>query len=315
MPADLVVDATGRNTPVPGMLEALDVPGLVEERTPRGFRYYTRHFHSTDGSPELPAFPLEHHETISTIALPGDSGTWSLVLGVSAWDKELRALHDAGAWHRAVALFPSIAHWADGVPITGVQAMAGTETRHRTMLVDGNPVVTGLLSVGDAWATTNPMFGLGISMGLVHAAALRDVVRELGLDEPHNLALRFDEVAEDALMPFYRFVRDWDRHRLAEIEAEIAAQPAARSGSRRHGSPYEPDDDGWTLGNALNAAKLSDPDLLRALADMGSMLVTPEAVIGRSGMVETIIATGGGSPRYPGTGPSRADLLTAIGAF
>jgi hypothetical protein len=91
VPADLVVDATGRKTPVPGMLEALDVPGPVEERTPRGFRYYTRHFHSTDGSvPGLPAFPLEHHETISTIALPGDSGTWSLVLGVSAWHKEGR---------------------------------------------------------------------------------------------------------------------------------------------------------------------------------------------------------------------------------
>lgn len=48
---------------------------------------------------------------------------------------------------------------------------------------------------------------------------------------------------------------------------------------------------------------------------MGSMLATPDEVIGRPGMVEKIIAASGGAPRYPGTGPSRADLLTAIGAF
>lgn len=66
---------------------------------------------------------------------------------------------------------PGDRHLTADVPITGVPAMAGTESRHRRLVTGGGPVVTGLLSVGDAWAATNPMFGLGMSVGVVQAVS------------------------------------------------------------------------------------------------------------------------------------------------
>ena len=60
-------------------------------------------------------------------------------------------------------------------------------------MVDGEPVVTGLAALGDAWACTNPSLGRGASIGLLHACALRDLLREVSPDEPERLARRFDE--------------------------------------------------------------------------------------------------------------------------
>jgi 2-polyprenyl-6-methoxyphenol hydroxylase-like FAD-dependent oxidoreductase len=47
--------------------------------------------------------------------------------------------------------------------------------RHRRHVVDGEPVITGLAALGDAWACTNPSLGRGASIGL-HACALRDLL-------------------------------------------------------------------------------------------------------------------------------------------
>ena len=54
--------------------------------------------------------------------------------------------------------------------------MAKIEDRIRSLVVDGRPVATGVLTVGDSWACTNPSVGRGISIGMLHAVALRDTL-------------------------------------------------------------------------------------------------------------------------------------------
>src|SRR6185436_12603882 len=145
--ADLVVDATGRRSPVTGMLAAIGARRPDEEKEDCGFVYYARHFRSADGScPPARERLLQHFEGVSILTLPCDSGTWG-----------------------------------DAQAITGVQVIAGIEDRHRRHVVDGEPVVTGLVAVGDAWACTNPSLGRGASLGLLHALTLRDAVREAGV--------------------------------------------------------------------------------------------------------------------------------------
>ncbi|MEV1076989.1 FAD-dependent oxidoreductase [Streptomyces sp. NPDC050211] len=206
--ADLVVDAGGRNSPLGGMLRDLGAPGPVEERAENGFLAYTRYFRSPDGRlPKMPVWRVAHYDSVTTVAIEGDAGTWALSVGVSRRDRALRGLHETGAWHRAVALFPDVAYLAEeGEPISGIMAMSGMESRHRRFVIDGRPVATGVLSVGDAWATTNPLFGLGMSMGALHATALRDLLRTAGPDEPEKLALRFDEFTGP---PWPRSSRAW----------------------------------------------------------------------------------------------------------
>ena len=222
---DLVVDAAGRRSPVSGMLEAIGARRPAEEREDCGFVYYTRHFRSADGRrPAERDMLLQHFESVSLLTLPGDSGTWGVAFITSARDKQLRALRDVPAWEAALALFPTIAHWGVGQPITDVQVIAGIEDRHRR-LVDGQPVLTGLVAVGDAWACTNPSLGRGASIGLLHACALRDLLREVNPGDPGGLVRRFDEITQTTVEPLYRATLQFDRHRLAEIDGEITGKP------------------------------------------------------------------------------------------
>ena len=64
----------------------------------------------------------------------------------SAKDSALRALKDKDVWTTAVKSYPLVAHWLDGEPIDDqIAVMAKMEDRHRTFVVDGTPVATGVL--------------------------------------------------------------------------------------------------------------------------------------------------------------------------
>ena len=70
------------------------------------------------------------------------------------------------------------------------------------------PVATGVLAVADSWACTNPSLGRGASIGLMHAVALRDLLRVASFDFPMELAQRWHEVTESTVEPYYRATLD-----------------------------------------------------------------------------------------------------------
>ncbi|GIF58884.1 FAD-dependent oxidoreductase [Asanoa iriomotensis] len=296
--ADLVVDCGGRRSALPAWLVAAGAQPPVEEREPCGFVYYGRHFRG-----ELPALRtnlLQAHDSMGVLTLPGDNGTWSVVLVTHARDKAMRALRDPACWDRALALYPYAAEWADGEPITGVDVMAGIEDRYRRLAVDGAPVATGVVMVGDAWACTNPSVGRGAAIGLLHARLLRDTLREVDPAEHDKLARRFDEVTARVMEPMYRATIWLDRHRLAELEADLA------------GLPYRPDDPRWGASKALFAASLHDPDLTRAYSALSSFIAGPDEVFATPGVRERVVTLGGGAPQYPLPGPTRVELLSTM---
>ena len=155
--------------------------------------------------------------SVSVLTLPGDNGTWSVVITTASRDRQLRALREPDRWDAALARYPLAARWRDGEPITGVDVMAGLEDRHRRLVVGGVPVATGIVAVGDAWACTNPSLGRGASIGLMHACVLRDVLRDVGADgisgDPEKLVRRFDEVTAAVVEPLYRATLWFDRGR------------------------------------------------------------------------------------------------------
>jgi 2-polyprenyl-6-methoxyphenol hydroxylase-like FAD-dependent oxidoreductase len=298
---DLVVDAGGRRSPIGAMLEAAGGRRPVEVRDDSGFVYYSRHFRSVDGTvPSLAATVLEHFDSVSLLTLPCDNGTWAIAFTTSAGDTALRRLRDSSVWHAALDLYPTAAHWGDGEPITDVQVIGAIEDRSRRFVVDGAPVVTGMVAVGDAWACTNPSLGRGTSIGLLHACALRDLLQEVGPDEADKLVRRFDEVTDSTVGELYRMTLGFDRHRLAEIEGDIA------------GRPYHTADPTWAIAKAIDAAKFRDPDVLRARLAIGSLLATPPEVLAQPGLLGSVISLGANEPRYPMPGPTRAELLTTI---
>ncbi len=300
--ADIVVDAAGRRSSLPAMLAAIGARAPEDEVEDSGFMYYGRHFRSGDGS--IPPLMCGIHMpwgTVSTLTLPADNGTWGLAFVTSAKDPALRRLKDVDTWMRTWRSFPLVAHWADAEPLDDqVAVMAKIEDRHRSFVVDGTPVATGVLAVGDSWACTNPSLGRGASIAFMHAVALRDLLQVASIDFPVELAQRWHEVTQAQVAPYYRATVAFDRHRLAEIDAGIDAKP------------YDPGDPQYEMSQALVSAARKDPELFRALLEIVGVLECPDDVLARPGVFEKVVELGANWRDVPVLAPTRDELLAIV---
>ena len=304
IPADLVVDMSGRRSALPGWLQDIGARPPGEELEDSGLVYFGRHFRSADGSvPPLFGAPQIHWGTISSLTLPADNGTWSVVVVTAAKDTALRPLREADRWEAVVRGLPLVAHWLDGTPIDdGVQVMARLEDRYRRFAVDGQPVATGVVAVADSWACTNPTNGRGASIGLLHALTLRDQLRAVGLDDPAAFAGAFHAATAETVEPWYRATLTSDRHRLGEIEAGI------------RGVAYDSPDPAYQLEKALDLALQQDPECLRASLDTRLVLRTPEDVFARPGLRDKTLRLGSHWRDEPPFGPTREQILSLVSA-
>jgi hypothetical protein len=284
------------------MLAALGARAPDEELEDSGFFYYGRHFRGADGAiPPMLCGLLMPWGTVSTLTLPCDNGTYGLGIITSAKDPALRSLKDPETWMRTWRSFPLVAHWADGEPLSdSVDIMTKIEDRHRSFVVDGMPVATGVLTVGDSWACTNPSLGRGAAIGLMHAVALRDMLDVASLDLPLELAQRWHAVTDATVEPYYRATLDFDRHRLAEIDAGI------------DGKEYEPDDPKWDGFQSLAAAGSKDADVFRALLETLGVLSYQDEVMGRPGMADKVRELGADWRDQPTHAPTREELLAIV---
>jgi 2-polyprenyl-6-methoxyphenol hydroxylase-like FAD-dependent oxidoreductase len=295
--ADLVVDAGGRRSALPDWLASVGARCPLEEVADSGFVYYARHYRSADGAmPPMMGPPLQAYESVSWFTGVADNGNWSVVLIGSANDRALRRARDVATWERITRSYPLIAHWIDAEPVTGVDVIAKIEDRVRHLDGPEGPVATGVVAIGDASACTNPSVGRGASIGLLQATCLRDVLR-LAVTDPVELIRAWYATTDWVVTPFVRETLDFDRHRLAEIDAQI------------RGERYETDDPGWNLGQKLRAAAATDPELLRAAMSVMSLLDRGADVMRQNGILDKVLAadSSGGFP-----GPGRAQLLDLV---
>ena len=300
--ADLVIDATGRESRSHEWLRAIGARAPYEERADSGFAYYTRYFSGTQ--PQRMAPTLMALGTISLLTLPGDNGTWSVTIFTAAGDQPLKKLRNDDTWTRTVRACPLHAHWLEGTPITGILAMAGVVDRYRRLVVDGSPVATGLVAVADAWACTNPSAGRGLTVGFLHALRLRDVLRET-LDDPVAVAREFDRRTETEIAPWYHAQIAVDRARFADMEA-------IREGRQ----PTPPADALARQIGSLFGALAADPDLFRAALEYVGTLTPVQDILRRPVIAEKIRAAHEqmkNRPPVPMPGPNRNQLLELMG--
>jgi hypothetical protein len=268
----------------------------VVESKDHGFVYYSRYFTGAT-RPRRRGPTLCALGSFSLLTLDGDNDTWSITLFGVTGDAPLKALREPHCFSRVVRACPLYAHWLDGTPITGVLPMAGVLDRYRRFVIDGQPVVTGFVAVGDAWACTNPSAGRGVSVGLVHAQLLRNVVRAYH-DAPAGLARAWDDHTEQFAAPFY-----WNQ--VAADRARVAEMAALRDGR-------QPPERNSMMDRFVRAAG-QDADVFRALLETVLCLALPQEVLQRPGIKNRVDALGDSAPiRIPG--PDRAQLLRLIGA-
>ena len=299
--ADLVVDATGRQSRSAEWLQAIGARAPHEEQADSGFAYYTRYFSGT--RPQRRAPNLTAIGTISLLTLPGDNDTWSVTVFGASGDQPLKTLRHASTWTRVVHACPLHAHWLDGEATTDVLAMAGVVDRYRRFVVDGVPIATGIVAVADAWGCTNPSAGRGLTVGALHGRCLRDVLRHSASD-PRALVERFDEVTEAQIAPWYHAQLAVDRTRFAEMQA-------LREGRR----PDPPAGDLARSILSMLSVMGADADLFRdALEYIGT--ITPiQQILARPAVIERVRLARerlkDAPPQNP-PGPDRAQLLDLV---
>jgi 2-polyprenyl-6-methoxyphenol hydroxylase-like FAD-dependent oxidoreductase len=290
LPADLIVDAMGRRSKLAQWLGVIGAKPPTVDSENAGFVYYSRYFRGSRPAAISP--PLTPLGSMSLLTLWGDNQTWSVTVFASADDPELRGLRDPARFARVVAACPLHAHWLEGDPITDVIPAAGILDRRHRYVVDDRPVVTGVVAVGDAWACTNPSAGRGLSVGLLHAQRLRDVVRG-GLHDPEILVRRFDTITDAEVAPFFNNQLAADRLRVAEMNA------------LRRGTELSAPD---PFMAATAAAMAQDPEVYRAVIETITCLALPQDVFSRPDFLERVKPFAGHSPIvFPG--PDRSQLV------
>jgi hypothetical protein len=161
-------------------------------------------------------------------------------------------------------------------------------------------VATGVCAVGDSWACTNPSLGRGITLGLMHAIELRDLLRGDLMEDPYRLALAWDEITETTLAPWYETTVGYDRHRLAEISAQIACES------------YDPGDPEWEITKALFHGAPRDQDVMRGFLRFAGLLCNSQEMLAEPGLFEKIIEAGADWRDAPPAGPGRMELLDVV---
>jgi flavin-dependent dehydrogenase len=307
--ADLVVDCGGRRSPLPRWLEELGAPPAPEQVVEDGLMYFGRYYRLNEGQ-SFPTHgaPLTDIGYLFALTFEADDGWFAIALAVHNEDKAMRALRDNDAFERAMQALPATAVWRTpglSTPMSDVSSMSGIDDRWRDLVVDGSPLVTGLVAVGDSIVATNPAFGRGSSLAWICGRGLVDVLAEHG-DDPVALATAQHEQTAALSRVWFDQQAAMDSTRLEGMRQILAGEPAPEA---------DPTDPMATIPIGLALASGTDPDVFRAMGKIAHILEDPMLILGDPVVFTKAIEAyeaRGDAPGLGDAGPSRDELVAAL---
>jgi 2-polyprenyl-6-methoxyphenol hydroxylase-like FAD-dependent oxidoreductase len=300
IPADIVVDATGRRGRAGAWLRAAGVAPARDELSPSGLAGFTR-FYRLRGA-GLPGPLTRGHaaggvwDHYAGVLHPGDDGTFAIAIGTPPGDPELGRVREAAAFTAVARATPGLADWLEhwvSEPISGVRAITCPPNVLRGAL--GGPVA-GLFPVGDAACVTNPLFGRGMSLAIAHAFALADLLAARPVVDAAQ--------AEAAARLADGFFRPWYEHAAAADRERIARWRGAWDGG-------EPNVSGTA---AITAAAARDGLVWRGLTRMLMSLRTPAELTGDERFMDRVARASACAAAVGEPPPTRAELVATITA-
>lgn len=291
--ADLVVDATGRGSRTPAWLAELGYERPAEDRIKIGLTYTTRHYRV---DPKW----FEGAQSIVFIASPahprgaffGQLGGGVCVLSLTGILGDHPPTDPQGFLEFARTLPKSVIYDAirESEPLEnatsfGFPASVRRRYEQLTRLPDG------LVVLGDAVASFNPLYGQGMTVTAIEAMALRDMLREKGTGRIEPKA--FCKVVADAVKT------PWDMNAGGDLA--FPEVPGERSARTRFANGYMA---------RVQYATSRDPKVTKAFMRVAGMTARPETLF-KPGLVARVLRL---APRMPEPGPSWLDTENTTNA-
>lgn len=319
--ADLVVIASGPRGDVRGWMEAAGAAPVAVEEEDTGIIYWSR-FYRLRGAAPIAEGPIGADLGYLKFAVfQGDNGTFSVTLATATEDAELRSLSRPERFDAAAAEMEPIGPWlAPGVsePITGVHPMARLRNRIHRFLTDGRPSALGVVALGDAHTCTNPLYGRGCSLAMVHSQILADALAgNSEVDEAFHLA--FEQETAARIEPWYKAAVQQDRMQRAEAARQLAGEPAVQPGS----GDEDPEAVSRrfmrsVLSEGLFPAVRTDATVFRAFLRGFNLLDEPETLLRDADVMARVMKayeTRDERPPEPPRGPDREVLLKLLASL
>ncbi len=300
--ADVVVDATGPRTASPQWLIDVGAAEPPEQLIPSEIIYLSRFYRLRDGDdvPET-AGPIGGDLGYAKYAVfVGDNRTFSITFALDIDDKAMRVLTEVDGFEAGAAQLPAAQPWLDGrsEPITDVHPMAGLRNRRRFFVDEsGSPIVRGFAAVGDAHVCTNPLYGRGCSLAMVHAFGLVDLLGESEWERA------FHDFTERELDPWFRAAVQQDRDAKALAGGEPLADDDPRAFMRE------------VFRDGLLPAVRTSPAVYRAFLRWFNLETTPDALMNDAEVLAAVMqsyAERDSRPPDAPLGPDRATFLANL---
>jgi len=296
VPADLVLDASGRSSRV-----NRDLPRTPHLGGPCGIAYvdrvYRLHDHTDHGPLSSPIAWRADFDGYQVILFLHERGYFSVLLIRNTDDAPLKTLRVAAAFEAATRAIPGLADWVDpdrSAPVSDVLPGGMLLNHYRGQRgPDGRLALPGLVCVGDAVCTTTPNFGRGVTTSLLQVRELLRLLAEHGSDVAAATEA-FDAWCETAMRP-------WVEDHIRMDEAQ-----------RRRWAGEDLDLSTRLPSDLILAAAEVDDEIAEAVFPYSSMLGGPDSLDPVEPRAHAMYAAGWRPT--PAPGPDREELAAILRA-
>lgn len=296
LPADLVIDASGRSGRVTRAMRA--APSVHGDT---GIAYVDRQYRLLPGAEPGPLVnPIAWQADLDgyqVILFPHERGTFSVLLVRPTDVPDLVHLRHAAVFDAVCRAVPGLAEWTDpqrSRPISEVLPGGALVNSYRGQTGPGGGLaLPGLVFAGDAVCTTTPIFGRGITTSFLQA---RELLRLLDLDEDADAA--------------GAGLHAWGEAHLRPWVADHVAMDAA---TRRRWSGADLDLTVPRLpSDLIMAAAGADPVIGAVIGPYAAMTAGPDCLDAVEPRARAVYASGWRPA--PDPGPSRRELVELVRA-
>jgi 2-polyprenyl-6-methoxyphenol hydroxylase-like FAD-dependent oxidoreductase len=233
---------------------------------------------------------------------PTDNATWFLCVWALPEDDAVRPLRDIERFNEVVRRFPDREEWMQGEPISDVMPCVSAGDLTRRFVIEGKPIVTGVVAVGDAHAFTEPRMGRGTLTAVKQAVALRNTLREHLADGPAAIAVAWEDAFQRELGPLLRATSSVGRTFAKDTRSCISGD----------GPVFDPSDRRIVLNRAyVNAARV-DAQAGRWLLDVAGAEILLAELFAQPGVLDRILELGNHDGADERFGPTRTELLEIL---